>query len=618
MVSALRVAVQIENFQETLGIGLERPKLSWKIYSGLRNWRQAAYEIICTRHDGRIGGETGRIESNQSHYLDWPFEPLQSREWVSVRVRVWGEDGSESEWSEPVIVEAGLLNPTDWDAVFITPAFDEANLQENQPVLMRREFKIGEGALSARLYITALGVYEVYLNGRQVGDHVLAPGWTVYHDRLLYQTFDVTDLLQYGLNGIGAIVADGWYRGRLGFGEGESNIYGEYLGLLAQLEIVYVDGTIERYTTDDAWRSATGGIVKSGIYDGETFDARLEPEGWSKPRFDDSAWSPVRHIPYDLGNLEAPLGPPIRRTETLNPITISESPSGKTLVDFGQNLVGRLKMRVQGEAGHTITLRHAEVLEDGELGTRPLRYAAQTDRFTLRGEGVESWEPKFTFHGFRYVEITNWPGELRKEDIQAIVLHSDMEHTGWFESSDPLLNQLHKNVVWSMRGNFVGIPTDCPQRDERLGWTGDIQVFAPAATFLYDVKGFLHSWLIDLSLEQKKHHGAVPHVVPDILHHSGAAAWGDAAVIVPWTLYQRYGDKGVLADQFKSMCDWVDFVARVAGDSYLWNSGFQFGDWLDPTAPSDEPWKARTDQGLVASAYFGQSAKLVREIAEIL
>jgi alpha-L-rhamnosidase len=309
----------------------------------------------------------------------------------------------------------------------------------------------------------------------------------------------------------------------------------------------------------------------------------------------------------------------VRRIQKIAPVSITQSPSEKTIVDFGQNLVGRLSINVKGSAGQTITLRHAEVLENGELCTRPLRFAEATDRYTLRGGDVETLEPRFTFHGFRYVEITSDADSLRPEGISALVLHSDMERTGWFECSDALLNRLHENVVWSMRGNFLDIPTDCPQRDERLGWTGDIQVFSPTASFLYDASSFLQSWLVDLSIEQNKLGGSVPAVVPNILPFgAGAAAWGDAVTVVPWTLYQRFGDVDILKNQFESMRAWVDYIASIAGEKFLWETGFQFGDWLDPTAPPDKPAQARTDKTIVASAYFAYSAKLVAQAAEVL
>ena len=296
------------------------------------------------------------------------------------------------------------------------------------------------------------------------------------------------------------------------------------------------------------------------------------------------------------------------------------TPSGRTVIDFGQNLVGWVRFTVEGVPGTTVTLRHAEVLEDGELGIRPLRNARATDRYTLRGEGPETWEPTFTFHGFRYVEVDGWPGEIQPEDFRAVVIHSDMERTGSFTCSNPMLNRLHENAVWGMRGNFVDVPTDCPQRDERLGWTGDLQVFAPTAAFLYDVSGFVADWLEDLRAEQLES-GQVPIVVPIgplgpfILGNFAAAAWGDAATVVPWTMYERYGDEGLLARQFDSMRAWVDFVLAKAGPSLLWPEEFQLGDWLDPDAPPAEPWRAKTDAVLVATAYFAHSAALVGRAA---
>ena len=620
--SLASVDVRIEHLQDTLGIGTDRPRLSWIIATESQGWFQTGYEIETYDTNGKLRGQTGKVESDQSVLIAWPFAPLASREQLTVRVRVWGKDGNVSEWSNAVSLEAGLLSTSDWTAHFISPTWDEDTSRSNPSPYQRREFELRAGIKSARLYITALGLYEAQLNGAVVGDHVLSPGWTVYDQRLRYHTFDVTEMLNEGQNAIGAILGDGWFRGRIGFGSGNRNIYGEHLALLAQLEIQYADGSSERIITDDAqaWRAATGPILMNSIYDGETYDARLEHSGWSLPGFDDSKWSNVHKLEWDMKTLEAPLGPPVRRIETIAPVSITQSPSGKTLVDFGQNLVGKLSIKVKGSAGHTVTLHHAEVLENGELGTRPLRFAEATDRYTLRGGEMEPWEPRFTFHGFRYVEVDNWPGELNLQDLSAVVLHSDMQPTGWFECSDPLLNKLHGNVVWGMRGNFLDVPTDCPQRDERLGWTGDLQVFSPTASFLYDVSGFLRSWLKDLAVEQRKIGGAVPPVIPNVLGKGFgiAAAWADAATIVPWTLYQRFGDIEILSDQFESMCAWVDYVSSVAGKSRLWDKGFQFGDWLDPTAPPDKPGQARTDKSIIASAYFIYSTDLVAKAAEVL
>ena len=601
-------------------IGVAQPRLSWVTTTPTPNWRQAAYRVEAYDEQGTLCAATQRIESSESVLVEWPFAPLEARERKFLRVQVWGEDGLASAWSDLAPVEAGLLQPSDWRAQFITPAWDEDTSRPQPCPLLRQEFELASNIRSARLYITALGVYAAEINGTAVGDDVMSPGWTSYHHRLRYQTYDVTALLREGLNALGVTLGDGWYRGRLGYHGGRRNIYGDRLALLAQLEVKYGDGTRTHMISDETWRAGTGPLLASEIYDGESYDARLAMPPWSAPGFDASAWGGVRCVEWDLDTLFAPTGPPIRRTELLAPTVIFTSPSGRTLLDFGQNLVGRLRITVQGPPGQTITLRHAEVLEHGELSTRPLRFAAATDRYTLHGEGVETWEPLFTFHGFRYAEVEGWPGELHADAIRAVVCHSDMERTGWFECSDPLVNRLHENVLWSMRGNFFDIPTDCPQRDERLGWTGDIQVFAPTGSFLYNTAGFLQSWLGDLAAEQAAAGGLVPFFVPNVMDapSSPAAAWGDAAVVVPWVIYQRFGDKGILAAQFESMRAWVDVVAATAGPGRLWEYGVQFGDWLDPKAPPDKPGDARTAAYVVATAYFVRSADLLAQSAAVL
>lgn len=618
---AYRVSeLRFEHRREALGIGTAQPRLSWITTAPAPNWRQAAYAVEVYDAHGARRGETGRVAASESVLVDWPFAPLASRERCQVRVQVWGEDGAATPWSEFAPVEAGLLEPEGWRAHFVTPDWDEDTTRPQPAPLLRRAFELKGDVKSARLYITALGVYTAEINGAAVSDDVMSPGWTSYHHRLRYQTYDVTARLRTGSNAIGVTLGDGWYRGRLGYHGGRRNIYGDRLAVLAQLEVEYADGSRAVICSDEQWRAATGPLLASDIYDGETYDARRIVEGWSAPGFDDAAWAGVRPVEWNLATLVAPDGPPVRRTEEVAPAAIFRSPSGRTVVDFGQNLVGRLRLSVEGTAGQTITLRHAEVLEGGELSIRPLRFAAATDRYTLRGGGMETWEPAFTFHGFRYAEVDGWPGEIDPAALRAIVCHSDMARTGWFECSDPLVNRLHANVVWSMRGNFFDIPTDCPQRDERLGWTGDIQVFAPTGSFLYDVAGFLESWMADLAAEQAAAGGIVPFFVPNVMDdpNAPAAAWGDAAVVVPWVLYQRYGDVGILAKQFASMCAWVDLLERTAGPTRLWEQGMQFGDWLDPKAPPDKPGDARTAAYIVATAYFARCAELVAQTAVLL
>lgn len=603
---------------QTLGIGNPCPSLSWRVETQLADWRQQRYQLRLVEEDQEQLGE--RVDSDESAFVAWPFAPLVSRQRVLISVRVWGEDGSASGWSEPLAVEAGLLETADWQAVFITPAWEQDTETSQPSPLLRREFDVQAGLVQARLYITACGCYEATLNGRRVGEEVLAPGWTSYDHRLRYQTHDVTALLQPGRNTIAAVLGDGWFAGRLGFGKGQRNQWGDRLGLLSQLELRYADGRVERICSDEQWRASIGGLLASEIYDGERYDARLEPAGWREAGFDAAGWQLVRRLERSLDTLVAPDGPPMRRIELIRPVQIMRSPSGNTLVDFGQNLVGWLRIRVQGPRGRCITLRHAEVLQDGELCVEPLRTAQATDHYVLAGEGVETWEPRFTFHGFRYAEVTGWPGELAADAIEAVVVHSDMQRSGWFECSDPLITRLHENAVWSMRGNFLDVPTDCPQRDERMGWTGDLQVFTPAAAYLYDCHGTLASWLQCVAAEQQAK-GVVPFVVPDCmggLASPPTAAWGDVAAVTPWVLYQRSGNAQALARQYPSMRAWVSKVEGIVGESGLWNKGYQFGDWLDPAAPKDKPAAGKTHPYLLATAHLVRSARCVAQAARVL
>jgi alpha-L-rhamnosidase len=611
--------VRFEQHREPFGIGEARPRISWIVESERPAWYQSAYEIDVYDPNGKHLAGTGRVESDQSVLVEWPFEPLLSRQQVEVRVRAWDRAGEATAWSDFAGLETGLMETTDWQAIMIGPSWDEDLTRPQPSPYFRKEFTTKGAVRKARLYITAHGVYEAYLNGTQVGDQVMPPGWNSYQQRLRYQTYDVTNLLNEGANAMGAIAADGWYRGRLSFGGGRRNLYGERLGIMAQLEIEYNDGTRDLLVTDESWRAATGAVRASDIYDGEVYDARMEMEKWALPGFDDRDWHGVQKLERDPATLFAPTGPPVRRIEEVEPVSISVSPSGKTLVDFGQNLVGRLRIYVKGTAGQEIVLRHAEVLENGELGVRPLRSAKATDTYICKGSGLEVWEPRFTFHGFRYAEVRGWPGDLLPENLRAVVCHSDMERTGWFECSDALINRLHENVLWGMRGNFFDVPTDCPQRDERLGWTGDLQIFAPTAAFLFDCAGLLRSWLKDLAADQDER-GVVPVVVPNVLPETPfpAAAWGDAAVIVPWVLYQRYGDARILEDQFESMMGWVNAIEEIAGEKRLWDAGFQYGDWVDPSAPPDKPGDAKTPGRIVATAYFARSAELLSQAAGVL
>jgi alpha-L-rhamnosidase len=510
-----------------------------------------------------------------------------------------------------------------WSAVPIAP-----NEDFDGAPLLRTEFGLEEGhgpITRATLHATAHGVFEAYLNGELVSEDVLSPGWSSYEWRLRYGSYDVTALLQ-SASVLGFALGNGWFRGRLGW-SGGSAFYGNELAALAQLEIEFSDGYIQSVVTDESWTAGPSAAVFNDLYDGQTIDARRYSDAWLERGFSDEAWTAVHRAELDFSTLTPYISPPVRRQEELRPIKIWTSPAGKTLVDFGQNLVGWVRVRVQGRAGATVTLRHAEVLEHDELGTRPLRKAKATDRFILSG-GDDVFEPTFTFHGFRYVEVDGWPGELASGALTAVVVSSELQRIGEFVCSDELLNQLHRNVVWGTRGNFLDVPTDCPQRDERLGWTGDIAVFAPTAAYLFDVKDFLRNWLADLAAEQRAADGMVSFVVPDVLKYvdkpsyfpppESTAIWSDAAVWVPWALWQAYGELQVLSDQYDSMTAHVRRVESLLSSTGLWDTGFQFGDWLDPTAPPDDPISSKADNGVVATACLYRTIRILTETAGLL
>jgi alpha-L-rhamnosidase len=596
------------------------PRLSWKIESSTSNWHQVAYEIKSVDSNGSVSS-TGRVESGHSTNTTWPFRAIRSREVLNVQVRVWGKGQPEpTPWSDLVAVEGALYESHDWSAIFVGPE-EHPNTERPGPgYLLRRDFDLSATVKIrlARLHITSHGIFQAQVNGTVVGDDVLSPGWTSYSHRLRYRTYVVTAHVQPGANAIGVELADGWFRGPLGFEGGRKDIYGSQIGVLAQLEIEFVDGTTFRVATDGSWRSATGPITRTGLYAGETHDARLEIPGWSSSNFNDSNWGNVQVLGFDLGVLEAPINPPVRRIEMVAPV-VTERRSAAVRYDFGQNASGRLRITATGSAGKSFVARHAEVLEGEELGLRPLRRAAATDTFTFGEAQSVTWEPTFTIHGFRFAEITPDEG-VEIVRVEMIVLHTDMQRTGTFRCSDPMIDRLHENVVWSMRSNFVDIPMDCPQRDERLGWTGDIQVFAPTATFLYDCEGLLRSWLRDLAAEQAELR-TVPFYVPWIeliFPPVPATAWGDAAVLVPDALLQRYGDVAVLREQYNSMCTWVRQVAQLASTNGRWDTGFQFGDWLDPAAPANRPEAGRTDTSIVATAYLFRSATALAGFANLL
>ncbi|ATG53575.1 alpha-L-rhamnosidase [Brachybacterium ginsengisoli] len=477
---------------------------------------------------------------------------------------------------------------------------------------------------SALLVATAHGVYEPSINGQPATESVLNPGWTVYESRLQVQRFEVTELVRRGDEEVqlSVLLGRGWWNGDFGFGEADAN-YGDENAFLAALHITYEDGSTQAITTDESWTAVDSPITFATIYHGQHEDRRLAA---GDPR-------PVTLAELDRSRLVEQSSPLITRHESRRPEKIWTSPSGATLLDFGQNLVGWLRFTVAGPAGTEITLRHAEVLEHEELGTRPLRTAKATDRLVLSGDPAgDAYEPTFTFHGFRYAEVTGWPGELAAEDIEAVVVHSDIERTGWFESSHAGVNQLISNSIWSQRGNFLAVPTDCPQRDERLGWTGDIAAYAATAAYQFDVSDFLHNWLLDVRAEvELPPLSFVPFVVPDILKlgrtvpfsdgeptETPTAIWGDAAVWVAEALWNAYGDLDRLRQHYPGMVLHLESVERALSPSGLWDTGFQFGDWLDPDAPPEAAADAKADKAVVATACLVRSARFAAETARLL
>jgi alpha-L-rhamnosidase len=602
------------------------PTFSWQLKVGPQdqNILQTAYHIqVASSPEDLIKGrqlfwDSGRVPSDQSVHVPYTGPQLHSRQRLYWRVKVWDNQTRESPWSDVQHWEMGLLAPSDWTAQWISPPWEEAEKELNPPAMFRTTFSLNKKIKKARLYLTAHGIYEAYLNGQKVSDELFRPGWTSYPHRLEYQTYNVTDLLTAGNNAAGIYLGDGWYRGNFGFGH-NWNPYGTKTALLFQLEIEYQNGRKETIVSDDSWTATTGPIRMSSFYHGETYDARMEMPGWNTVNFEEKNWQKVKVVDRPKDQLICPETEPVRKIQELIPDSIFQTPKGETVVDFGQNMVGWIKIKVRGNRGDTVLLRHAEVLDqEGNFYLDNIRSARQEITYILKGKGEEVFEPHFTFQGFRYVRVDKFPGEIKADKLTAVVLHTDLEKTGSFECSNPLVNQLQHNIVWGQKGNYLEIPTDCPQRDERMGWTGDVQVFAPTGCFNYDSYTFLSKWLKDLKADQLDN-GSVPYVIPDIHYKNGSTGWGDAATIVPWTLYLKYGDKGILERQYDSMKEWVDYLKNLAGDNFLVQDGHHFGDWMYFVHPlNNEPKPGHTDVDLIATAYYARSAFLTAKTAEVL
>ena len=599
------------------GIDSKQPRFSWQLISPKRNTVQTAYEITVMTGKTAVW-KSGKVATDQSVHVIYAGDPLVSDKKYSWRVRVWDNQGKVSPWSEPAFFHTAFLSNTDWKAKWIEAGFAEDSVKRPAQYF-RKKFSLAKQVVSARAYITAHGMYEAQLNGKRIGDYYLTPGWTSYNKRLQYQVYDVTPLVIKGDNAIGVITGNGWYRGYLAWND-QKNIYGSKLGVLCQLIITYSDGSTETISSDETWKSSTGSITYAEIYHGETIDARLEKTGWSTAGYNDAGWSPVKTAVYANDNLLATINEPVKKHEVLRPVKIFTSPKGEKIIDFGQNLVGWVMVKATGKSGDKINIQHAEVLDkEGNFYIDNLRVAKATADYTLKGGAEERFESHFTFYGFRYIRINDYPGEIKPENFEAVALHSNMDPTGSFSCSDTLINQLHHNIQWGQKGNFLDVPTDCPQRDERLGWTGDAQAFSRTAAFNFGVNSFFAKWLKDLSADQQPN-GSVPYVIPNVLGPgAGASAgWADVATIIPWNMYRIYGDKQILEDQYNSMKAWVGYMQTNSKDG-LWNTGFHFGDWLFYRPLDDNDGKsAVTDKYLIAQCFFAHSTQLLINAAIVL
>ncbi|GIW00869.1 glycoside hydrolase family 78 protein [Roseiflexus sp.] len=622
--------LRCEYLENPLGIDVTRPRLSWRLFSNRRGARQTAYRIVAAPSADDVAAEqnllwdSGRVELDRSIHVVYEGGRLRSRQRVFWRVQAWDEHGNVA--VSPVAWwEMGLLRHSDWTASWIGAPLVGGRWTTIPAPFLRRSFTLDAPVMQARLYITALGLYECTINGQRVGQDLFTPGWTDYRRRVQYQVYDVIDLLREGDNVIGVILGDGWYCGHVAWA-GRQN-YGDRPKLLAQLMITCADGSTQTMVSNRSWRYAFGPVLESDMLHGESYDARLEMPGWNMPGFDDSSWQPVELFAAPDAALVATRGPTVRRHEEVRPVgpptAFRSHQATRWVFDLGQNMVGWVRLRVRGPAGTTVTIRHAEALNpDGTIYTANLRSARATDHYTLRGEGEESWEPRFTFHGFRYVELSGYPGEPDIDAVTGIVVHSATPPTGEFNCSDPLINQLQHNIVWGQKGNFLDVPTDCPQRDERLGWTGDAQVFIRTAAFNMNIAPFFTKWTQDLEDAQSPE-GAYPPVAP-LAGISGLTdggpAWADAGIICPWTIYLCYGDARLLETHYPSMQRFIEYLERSSRDfirCYEDYPGFRgFGDWLalDGSGKVD----GGTAKDLIGTAFFAHCARLMSRIAAIL
>jgi len=655
--------LRCEYLECPLGIDIANPRLSWQTVAEGRGVFQTAYQVqVAENPEDLTEGQnllwdTGKVASGSSIHIPYQGPALHSSQRCYWKVRAWDQHDQPSSWSKLAFWEMGLLKPSDWQAKWIEPDWEEDPRSQHPCPYLRKSFTLQSPVKAARVYITCHGLYELSFNGQLATSDIFTPGFTAYKKRLQYQVYDVTRLLKVGENAVGVILGDGWWRGKVGAAS-VRNSYGTRLALLMQMRILHSDGSEEWIVTDSDWKATTGPIRMSDLKDGEVYDARLEMPGWDAPGFDDDSWNKVRVVNYGFANLVSSRGLPIRRHEEIRPARIIHTPAGETVVDMGQNFAGRVRLNVQGPAGKWITLQHGEALDkDGNFTMKNLGMPPplgepllQKVVYTLKGGEIENYEPHFTFHGFRYVRVEGFPGEPTTDNFTGIAIYSDMVQTGVFTCSDPMINQLQSNIIWSQKSNFLDIPTDCPQR-ERAGWTGDAQIFARTGSFIMDTAAFFTKWLQDLAAEQKPN-GLVTNLVPNAFQQAGgffallegSAGWGDAAVILPWTMFLCFADMRILQNQYSSMKAWVDYEvheaarihwarrlepsfwfskARRQRQSYIWDTHYHWGEWLEPgTSDLSQTLgifkRIIFSEPSVATPYLAYSSGLLARIAHLI
>ena len=582
-----------------LGIDTFNPRLSWTLFHSKRNQFQTAYQLIlCSNLEKAMSCEGDILDSRKvissNTYMIYEGLPLESGKRYYWRVRWWDKEGKVSEWSNIAWFEMGLRQE-DWEAKWIQGG-----------KLLRKSFELDKKVAKARVYVSGLGYYELYINGTKVNDRVLDPGWTDYDKRVLYATYDVTSLLKLGKNAVGVILGNGRYIKEYGY-DGTPK-------LLLQMSLTFEDDSSSNIVTDETWKTENGPIVSDGIYDGEVYDARLEVEGWNSPNFDDSSWRNCSLAQPPKGKLVSSASfPPIRVTKTLQPVAILNPKPGVYVFDFGQNFAGWVKLKVSGPRGCEVKLRYAELInEDGTIITKNLGKAKATDVYILKGEGLEEYEPRFTYHGFRYVEVTGYPGVPSIDTLEGKAVHSDVEAVGGFSCSNQLLNQIHKNVVWTQLNNLMSVPTDCPQRSERMGWMGDAQLSAEEAILNFWMPSFYEKWIADIRDAQASD-GSVPDVVPPYWKlYPADPAWGTAFVEIPWLLYLYYEDKRILEETYEGMKNWINFLSSKAKNYILEFN--KYGDWCPPAHV-----KAMETPGeLISTFIYYKDTLTLSKIAKVL